>query len=91
MWNVAAYFFSDFTIGKVIALVAILTSLTAALVLSLDTLATSISATLPSDVTTFAAAVLPTNFTACISVIVVARVTRWVYDWHVTIAKQLAS
>lgn len=91
MWALASYFFGAFTIGKGVALVAIIGTLTAGLVLAIETLASSISTTLPPDVIAFAVAVLPTNLSTCISVIAVARVTRWVYDWHISIAKTLAS
>ena len=91
MWAIASFFFGSFTIAKVVALVAISISLTATFILTIEAAANSLAIALPPDVVAFAVAVLPQNLSACISVIAVARIGRWVYDWHITIAKSLTS
>lgn len=76
--------------AKTLAFVALVVSLTVGLVATLDALAASVAVVLPNDVVAMMTMLMPSNTAECISVVITGRIARWVYDWHVTIARTLA-
>lgn len=73
----------------VITTVAIIAALTTAFVFLIRGLMASIETSLPSEVTAFASAVLPSNLSVCIGVLVSAQIARWAYDKNIEVAKML--
>lgn len=90
MWQIFSFFFVGAKLGKTIAYVAVVTALTSALILTFTTLLGPISRTIPPDAVIFASAILPANLNACVSVVISARIARWIYDRNLKIADKLS-
>lgn len=90
MWAIFSFFNISFKLSKTIAYVALVGVLTAALFLTFSTLLSSIAVSLPSDSVALASAIFPSNLNACISVVISARVARWIYDRNMKIADKIS-
>ena len=82
--------FLSLKVLKVIAYVAIVGSLTLTLFVLFDGLATSVAVAIPAGVSEFSATLLPGNLNQCISILISARVAKWVYDRNVKIADKVS-
>lgn len=51
----------------------------------------SLTAVLPADGVEFAEAILPRNLTLCLSLIIGARIARYVYDWKERVTDKVTS
>ena len=90
MWAIATLIQFAAKIAKTIAYVTIVGILTVALIFTFSGLLSPISATLPPASLALAVAILPSNLNACISVVIAARIARWVYDRNMKIADKLS-
>jgi hypothetical protein len=75
---------------RVGAFVVVAIALTAALIAGFNAALSTVSVALPNEVLVVAVSLLPSNATACISVVLSARIARFVYDWNVRIADKLS-
>jgi len=90
MWALFSFFSITFKLSKTIAYVALVGVLTAALFLTFTALLAPISANLPASSVALASAIFPSNLNACISVVISARIARWVYDRNMKIADKIS-
>jgi hypothetical protein len=77
-------FLIKFFTRRVAMNLVIVTLITAAAVLAFTTIETllfSINFFMPPEIATGLSLVVPTNFTACASVVFSARLVRWVWEW----------
>lgn len=72
-----------------ITLTAALVALGAALLVTFNALLTGIQAAVPSEMA-LGLAFLPDNTTGCLAALAAARAARWVFDWNVTLARDIA-
>ncbi|WP_375541117.1 DUF5455 family protein [Nitrosomonas sp.] len=90
MWLIATFIAFSSKVAKTVGYVAIVAVLTAALIALFSSLLSPLSQTLPAGSVALAAAILPSNLNACISVVISARIARWVYDRNMKIADKLS-
>lgn len=69
-----------------VLVLTVMVTLTAGLYQTLSTAMASLAVSVPQWVIIGASWVLPSNLTTVISVVVGARLARWVYDWQITAA-----
>lgn len=65
----------------VVTSITVLIAITTAFFLAIDTLMQTIIVSMPTEVSQYIGLFLPSNFTACMSAIVTAKLARWAYDW----------
>ena len=91
MWLSGAFLWLTSGIGKTIAYVAIVATLTVALFVGFEALVAPLARTLSADHIALIQAFTPSNLNQCVSVVIAARIARWVYDRNVNIADKLSS
>lgn len=72
-------------IAVIAAVIAVITSLTLGFVAAIEGLLATITYAAPDLTGVFA--ILPGNFSTCISVIVTAKMLKWAYGWNVALAQ----
>lgn len=87
-------FFGNFLTKRLALFAAMLTLLiavTGTFILAIEGLISAVSYTLPSEYFNLIGLFLPSNFTACFSTIVTAKLLRWAYDWNVVLIQSKMS
>ena len=67
--------------------VTVLVAVTVAFFAIIDTTVNAILVGVPTPVTQYIGLFLPSNFAACMSALVTAKLARWAYDWQYNILK----
>lgn len=85
--GIVGFFVQFFTkrLAIVVAGVAIIVTLTAGLFTALEGLLSGLTYIVPTEISAGAALVTPSNLTACISIIISAKMLRYAYDWNVKV------
>lgn len=85
--SLLAFFATYFTkrIAVLSAVIAVIASLTLGFIAAIEGLAASITYVQPDLSGAFA--ILPSNFSSCVSVIVTAKILKWAYGWNVHLAQ----
>ena len=81
-------FFAAFVTRRIAILTAVITviiSLTLAFIAAIEGLISGISYAAPDLSGAFA--ILPVNFSSCLSVIVTAKILKWAYGWNIALAQ----
>lgn len=72
-------------IAILVAIISMVTALTAAFVVLIETAISALSVSMPPYLLIGASWVWPANANACIAAIISAYVARWVYEWNIKI------
>lgn len=82
-----AFFGKYFTkkVAAVAAVVLVVGTLTAGFIATIEGLLAGIHYAMPTLGNWFV--FIPDNFSACVSAIITAEISRWVYDWNIKIAQ----
>lgn len=72
-------------IAIIAATITVIISLTVAFIAGIESIIAGISYVAPDLSGAFA--ILPGNFTACVSAIVTAKLLKWAYSWNITLAQ----
>lgn len=81
-------FFASFLTRRfaiIAAVITVVVSLTVAFIATIEGLIAGINYVSPDMAGVFA--IVPGNFSACLSVIVTAKMLKWAYSWNVTLAQ----
>jgi hypothetical protein len=73
------------------AAVGSIIALTVGLITGLTALGDALAVVLPSEFVALSSSLLPRNLNACITAVVTASATRWVYDRHLQVVSMLTS
>ncbi|MFK5891205.1 MAG: DUF5455 family protein [Flavobacteriaceae bacterium] len=87
LFGIAAWFGTFLTkrIAILVAIIAMVTTLTAAFVVLIESAIAALSVSMPANLLIGASWVWPSNANACIAAIIAAYVARWVYEWNIKI------